>query len=108
MTTLPKPPKKYSEFIERYPELGQAWERIYDAGRAGSLDERTIRLIKLGLAIGAQMEGSVHSSVRKGLALGLSREEMEQVVALSAGTVGLPSSVAAFTWIQDVLEKAGG
>ncbi len=108
MTTLPKPPKKYRDFIARYPELGQAWERIHDAGRAGPLDERTIRLIKLGLAIGAQMEGPVHSSVRKGLALGLSREEMEQVVALSAGTVGLPSSVAAFTWIQDVLEKSEG
>jgi len=108
MTTLPQPPKKYRDFIERYPELAQAWERIHEVGRAGPLEERTIRLIKLGLAIGAQMQGSVHSSVRKGLALGLSREEMEQVVALSAGTVGLPSSVAAFTWTQDVLEKAGG
>ena len=105
MTTLPKPPKKYRDFIERYPGLAQAWERIHEAGRTGPLDERTIRLIKLGLAIGARMEGPVHASVRKGLALGLSREEMEQVIALSAGTVGLPSAVAAFTWMQDVLEK---
>ena len=108
MTTLPKPPKKYRDFIERFPELGQAWERIHEAGRTGPLDERTIRLIKLGIAIGAQLEGPVHSSVRKGLAQGLSWEEMEQVVALSAGTVGLPSAVAAFTWIHDVLEKAHG
>jgi len=101
----PKPPKKYRDFIERFPELEQAWERIHDAGRKGPLDDRTIRLVKLGVAIGAQMEGPVHSSIRKGLALGLSLEAMEQVVALSAGTVGLPSAVAAFTWIQDVLEK---
>jgi hypothetical protein len=29
---------------------------------------------------------------------------MEQVVALAAGTVGLPSAVAAYTWIRDIVE----
>jgi alkylhydroperoxidase/carboxymuconolactone decarboxylase family protein YurZ len=105
MSKLPEPPKKYREFIERYPALGEAWERIHDAGQEGPLDDRTIRLVKLGIAIGARLEGPVHSSVRKGLAQGITREELEQVVALSAGAIGLPSAAAAFTWIRDVLNK---
>ena len=57
------------------------------------------------VAIGAQREGAAHASVRKGLAQGMIREEMDQVVALAAGTVGLPAAVAAFTWIRDILDR---
>ena len=71
----------------------------------GTIDEKTRRLIKLGIACGAQREGAVHSNVRKALALGISRAEIEQVVALTAGTVGLPATVAAFSWVQDTLKK---
>ncbi len=105
MTDLPKPPKKYQEFTERYPDLAQAWEFIHEAGRKGPLDERTTRLVKLGIAIGAQLEGATHASVRKGIRQGISRAEMEQVVALAAGTIGLPSTVAAFVWLKDVFDK---
>ena len=31
---------------------------------------------------------------------------MEQVVALAAGTIGLPSTVAAYVWLKDVFDKA--
>ena len=86
-----------------FPEVAKAWERIGTAGKAGPLDEKTCRLVKLALAIGAQQEGAVHASVRKGLAMGISREELEQVVVLSAGTLGFPQTVAAFTWIRDLL-----
>ena len=41
----PKPPKAYQEFIKKFPELGQAWELIGQAGRKGPLDERTARLM---------------------------------------------------------------
>jgi hypothetical protein len=30
---------------------------------------------------------------------------MEQVVALAAGTIGMPSTVAAFVWLKDVFDK---
>ena len=73
-----------------------------EAGQDGPLDEKTQRLIKLGIAIGSLKEGPVHACVRKAKAMGIKKEEMEQVVALSASTIGLPSTVAAYTWIQDV------
>lgn len=100
-----KPPTKYERFTARFPKLGTAWEALALAGREGPLDERAARLIKLALAIGAQHEGAVHASVRKGMALGITREEMEQVVALAAGTIGMPRTVAAWTWINDELEQ---
>ena len=103
MSDLPKPPKTHHEFVATFPEVAKAWETIGSAGKAGPLDERTCRLIKLALAMGAQLEGSVHASVRKGLAMGLTREELEQVVVLAAGTLGFPQTVAAYTWIQDLL-----
>jgi alkylhydroperoxidase/carboxymuconolactone decarboxylase family protein YurZ len=100
---LPKPPGTYRDFVGRYPALGKAWELVHKGGEeAGPLDEKTRRLVKLAIAIGAKQEGAVHSSVRKGLAQGISREEMEQVVALAVSTLGFPATVAAFTWVREV------
>lgn len=106
MTKLPKAPGAYRDFVERFPLLGQAWDRIGEAGKVGPLDERTQRLIKLAVAIGAQREGAVHASVRKALAMGIGRDELEQVVALSAGTLGMPSIVAAYNWVKETELKA--
>ncbi|MFO8174530.1 MAG: carboxymuconolactone decarboxylase family protein [Gemmatimonadota bacterium] len=103
MSDLPDPPKTYDEFTETFPELSEAWQQMGMAGKKGPLDEKTARLVKLGIAMGAQQEGAVHASVRKGLAMGITREEMRQVVALAAGTLGLPKTVAAWTWIRDLL-----
>ena len=100
------PPKAFRQFVERHPKLGEAWEMISQAGAEGPLDERTQRLVKLGIAMGAMRSGSVHSGVRKALALGITAEEIQQVVALAAGTVGMPGAVACFDWVQDVAERA--
>lgn len=99
------PPKKYSRFIARYPKLGQAWEAIHQAEEEGPLDLKTRRLIKLALALGAFKEGAAHAAVRKALDAGATREELEQVVALGAATLGMPATVAAHTWVLDILEK---
>jgi alkylhydroperoxidase/carboxymuconolactone decarboxylase family protein YurZ len=99
----PKPPKTYEAFIERYPKIGQAWELLAAAGKEGPLDERTARLVKLGVSIGALRQGAVHAGVRKALSMGIGREEIEQVIALAAGTLGLPAAVAVFSWVQELL-----
>ena len=102
---LQEPPKKYLRFMQQFPKLGEAWEAIHEAGAGGPLDERTQRLVKLAVAIGALREGAVHASARKAVAIGISEEELMQVVALSAGTLGMPSTVAAFTWVKDITDK---
>ena len=104
---LPKPPKTYDEFTEAFPKLREAWDLLGEAGKDGPLDDRTARLIKLGIAIGAMREGAVHSSARKARALGATNEEIEQIVALSASVIGLPSAVAVWTWVRDREGKGG-
>jgi alkylhydroperoxidase/carboxymuconolactone decarboxylase family protein YurZ len=105
MTQAPKPPKTYQDFVERYPKLEQAWELISEAGKEGNFDDKTIRLIKLGIAMGAMKQGSVNAGVRKALAMGITREEIEQIIALTCGTLGMSSTVAVFSWVQAVFEQ---
>jgi 4-carboxymuconolactone decarboxylase len=102
---FPTPPKIYQQFVERYPKLEKAWEQLSEAGREGSLDAKTIRLIKLGIAIGGMREGAVSANVRKAIALGISQAEIEQVVALAAAALGMPATVAVFSWVQNELSK---
>ncbi len=105
MKKLPKPPRTFDEFSETFPSLRKAWDLLGDASREGPFDERTARLVKLGIAIGAMREGAVHSSGRKAIAMGISRDELNQVVALAASIIGMPSSVAVWTWLRDLNEK---
>ena len=105
MKAVPKPPKTYQMFVRRYPKLAEPWEKIAEEGKQGPIDAKTARLIKLAIAIGAMREGAVHSGVRKALAGGITVEEIEQVVALSASTLGMPSPGAIFTWVRDEIDK---
>lgn len=100
-----KPPAAHEEFVKRFPRIGEAWELISKEGEQGPLEEKTRRLVKLGVAIGALREGAVHSSVRKAVAAGANTAEVEQVVALAASTIGLPSAVAAWTWVREQLGR---
>ncbi len=102
---MPKPPRTFDEFSETFPSLRKAWDILGDAAKDGPLDDRTVRLVKLGVAIGAMREGAVHSSARKAIALGISTDELNQVVALASSIIGMPSSVAVWTWLRDSTAK---
>jgi alkylhydroperoxidase/carboxymuconolactone decarboxylase family protein YurZ len=95
-------------FVSRFPSLGEAWDLVNKEGASGPLDARAQRLAKLAVAIGALREGAVHSGVRKALDAGATVDEIEQVVALAASTIGFPSAVAAWSWVRDVIDKADG
>ena len=101
---MPSPPKAFTAFSQRFPKAAAAWNLLSEAGRSGPLDEKTCRLIKLAIAIAARSQGATHSGVRKSIAAGATADEIYQVVALAASTVGLPNAVAAFTWVGEELE----
>ena len=103
-----KPPRVHQAFVRRFPELGRAWDLAREAGQSGPLDEKTVHLVKLAVAFGALREGAVHSSVRKGLAAGVSRDEIHQVIALSSTTIGFPAAVAVYTWVVELLDRERG
>lgn len=100
-----KPPAAHTAFVRRFPQIGRAWEIVSEAGQQGPLDERTARLVKLGIAMGALREGAVHSAVRKALAAGVTTEQLDQVVALAAGTLGFPATVAVHTWVESEMAR---
>jgi alkylhydroperoxidase/carboxymuconolactone decarboxylase family protein YurZ len=100
-----RPPAAHRQFVRRFPSLGTAWDLVNQEGGNGPLDDKTQRLLKLAIGIGALREGAVHSGVRKARDAGASLAEMEQVVALAASTIGFPASVAVWNWVR---EEAGG
>lgn len=98
-------PETYQDFRSRYPEVAEALDRLGHAGDdAGPLDEKTQRLAKLGLAIGALAQGAVRSNTRKALDAGASPAEIRQVGILAITTCGFPTAIAGLGWIDEVLE----
>ena len=50
-------PKTFKEFIGKFPELGEAHEKIARACESyGPLDRKTRELVKIGLSVGAGLE----------------------------------------------------
>lgn len=100
-TKLPPP---VEEFRKDYADIWKAFTALGNAcHEAGPLDERTRRLVKLALAVGAGLEGGTHSAVRNALAAGITPDEIKHVAVLGVTTIGFPSTMRALTWIGDGL-----
>lgn len=94
------------ELATQHPAIWHAYAALGAAtAGAGQLTPRERRLVKLALSIGAASEGAVHSHTRRGLAEGISSDDLDQVALLAIGPLGLPRAVAARTWISDISEK---
>lgn len=96
-------PDIYRAFRNDYPEVATAQDGLArSVAKAGPLDDRSQRLAKLGIAVGALAEGAVRSNARKALELGISELEIEQVALLAISTRGFPASMAALGWVREV------
>ena len=101
-------PDIYLRFRDGFPGVADALDKLGEAvDGSGPLDERTARLVKLGLAIGSEAEGAVRSNVRKALAAGATADEVRQVALLAITTCGFPSAIAGVGWVDEVLAKEG-
>ena len=98
-TELPSPVEKFED------SFSAVWEAFMQLGnechRGGPLDEKTRRLVKVALAIGAGLEGGTHSAVRNANAAGITADEMRHVAVLSITTLGFPAAMRGLTWIND-------
>jgi AhpD family alkylhydroperoxidase len=103
MAELPQP---FKRFRDQNPAVVTAYEALGEAcAQAGPLEPKTRELVKLAFAIGARLEGAVHSHARRALEAGASRAEIQHVIALAAPTLGFPTTVAVSTWVDDVLRS---
>lgn len=99
-------PPSITSFRQRHAGIWDAFARLGEqCHESGPLDEKTRRLVKLGMAIAFRHEGAVHSAVRNALRSGVSRDEIEHVAVLAITTIGWPATNAAITWIEDAFSQ---
>ena len=98
-------PSGAAKLAEKYPPVWTAYQQLGEAcAEAGPLDEHTLRLVKLALAVGQESEGAVHSHTRRALGEGLTKDELLHVALLAIPSMGLAKAAAAMTWIGDILD----
>lgn len=100
-------PEAYQDFKQRFPEIAETYDALaVSCHEWGTLDEKTRRLVKLGIAIGVNSEGAVRSHARRALEEGMSPDELRHAVLMSLTTAGFPTMIAAMKWIEEVIKKS--
>jgi alkylhydroperoxidase/carboxymuconolactone decarboxylase family protein YurZ len=103
-----KLPSAYRRFADAQPRIMKAYEELSSATLAdGPLDRKHAELVKVGITIGAGLEGATHSHVRRALEAGATPEEIRHAIRLALTTVGFPSMMAALGWANDVIDAGG-
>lgn len=98
-------PKRFLEFSANYPEVAEAYEMLgKKVHGAGPLNDKERALVKFAISVGARLEGGAHSHARKALVAGVSKSELYHVALLAMQTIGFPSSMAAMSWVDDVVK----
>jgi len=106
--TASKPPSRYEQARAAYPEVVERFEAFGKAiEAAGPLSKREQRLVKLGLAFGARLEGASHAAVRKALDVGCTPAELEHAALLAMTSLGFSVGVTSLCWVQDETESRG-
>lgn len=104
--SMPKPPKFYEQFVKKYQKVAGKYEELGDAvHELGPLNDRDRALIKLAISGSHLYSSAFKAHIRKALASGISREEIEHLVLLFLPTVGFPTMMAAMGIVEEQLQK---
>jgi AhpD family alkylhydroperoxidase len=106
-STTPKRglPRRFLKFQKTYPDIARALDQLGSAAAsAGPLDKKTVELLRLAIAVGAREEGAVHSHTRRAIEAGATADEIRHTVLLSITSIGFPNTMAAMSWVEDVLD----
>ena len=103
-----KLPSAYRRFGDAQPRIMKAYEELSAATLGeGPLDRKHAELVKIGITVGAGLEGATHSHVRRALEAGAQPEEIRHAIRLALTTVGFPTMMAALGWANDVIDGTG-
>jgi len=98
-------PTHYQQFRNHHKRLADAMDQLGKAAREeGPLDEKSAQLIQLAAAASTHSEGGVHSHVRRAREAGANADEVRHAVLLLVSTIGFPATMAAMSWVEDVLQ----
>jgi len=104
---MAKLPGRYQQIRREFPAIAKAYDEVsHHTATAGPLDDKTVQLVKLAMAIGSGQEGAVHSHARRALDSGASRDEIRHVGLLALTTLGFPRMMTGLAWIDDVADKS--
>ena len=104
-----KLPSFYRKFAADQPRIAKAYEALSEACLSeGPLDRKTAELVKIGLTVGAGLEGGLHSHVRRAVEAGASAEEIRHAIRLALTTLGFPAMMRALALANDVLSPDAG
>jgi len=99
-------PDIYKEFKQEFPDIAKAYDELAVKCHGwGPLDEKTRRLVKLGISIGLSSEGGVRSHARRALEEGVTADELRHAVLVALTTAGFPTMIASMKWVNKVIEK---
>ena len=99
-------PFPYERFTKEFPEIEKEYDKLARKCHAsGPLNEKSRRLIKLGIAIGSESEGAIKSHTRRALAIGVTPDEIRHTVLLGLTTIGFPKMIAALNWVHEAFEE---
>lgn len=104
---MAKLPGHFQRFTEANPRIADAYRQLSAAvSESGPLDPKCCALIKLGMSIGAKMEGASHSQVRKALEAGATPDEIRHAVLQATTTLGFPAMMTGLAWVEDIFKEA--
>src|SRR4030088_1248355 len=99
-------PARYQHFQKNYSAVMQAVQALGEAAQsAGPLDSKTRALVKLAIAVGAMREGGGHRHTRRALGVDCTPDQLRHVGVLAITTIGFPSTMAAMSWVEDILRR---
>ena len=95
-------PKAVNQFRKRHPKVWKAFNELGErCHEAGPLDEKSRRLVKLAMSIGAGPGRRYALGGPKRTQSRVTPDEIDHVAVLAISTLGLPAATRAMTWISD-------
>jgi len=99
---MPTPAEHNEQFRRKHSKIWTAFARLAEeCHNGGPLDEKTRRLLKVALAVGAGLEGATHSAIRHAREGGVKQDELEHIAILGVTTLGFPAAMRALSWLAD-------
>ncbi|MHC4657498.1 MAG: carboxymuconolactone decarboxylase family protein [Planctomycetota bacterium] len=93
-----KLPKHFREFVEKYPDVWDAHQKLTEA-----CARKTRELIKVAISGTAGQETALQRHALMALKEGATDQEVYQTVLLLITTVGFPRASAALKWAKNAL-----
>lgn len=90
----------HKDIYEAYSEYGRL---IHEAG--GPLDDKTRALIKIVVSSVSQHDYALNTHIKKAMAVGCNKEEIEHAILLTAPTVGFPNMMESLLVLRSFYEK---